>query len=179
MKNALPPIGVVNNLCYQHANGIHAWHLERVDEMKWCEIQNGIRWPKLVDGKGWNEFDESVDIKMDDKVNEICGCKKWMKNPAISLFCTSTISLIHKFYIQFIRSSSTLVKHFIHKGYLDMATFSSKLSFYRLNITFPSTSLHVPGQGKTSYFTLGKWSHKRGKRISLSYPRMGAKSGAI
>jgi hypothetical protein len=33
MKNALPAIGVVNNLYYQHANEFHAWHMERVDEM--------------------------------------------------------------------------------------------------------------------------------------------------
>jgi hypothetical protein len=28
IKNALPAIGVVSNLCYQHANEFHAWHME-------------------------------------------------------------------------------------------------------------------------------------------------------
>ena len=102
-----------------------------------------------------------------------------MKTLAAILFCTSIIYLIHKFYIHFIHSSSTFVKLFIQKGHHEIATFSSKLIFYRLEITFPSTNLHIPGYGKTGYFTLGEWSHKKGKWISLIYLHTGAKSRAF
>jgi hypothetical protein len=102
-----------------------------------------------------------------------------MKKLVATIFCASIIYLIHKFYIHFIRSSSTFVKLFIQKANHEIATFSSILTFYRPDITFPSTSLHVLGQGKMVYFTLGEWSHKKGKWISLNYLHTGAKSRAI
>ena len=144
-----------------------------------CEIQNEICWSKLVDGRGWNEVDENMDLNMDDEMNESCGWKNRMKKVAAILFCASIIYLIHKLYIHFIRSSSIFVKLFIQKCHHEIATFSSKLILYRLDITFPSTSLHVPGQGKMDYFTLREWSHKKGKWICLIYPHTGAKSRAI
>jgi hypothetical protein len=100
-----------------------------------------------------------------------------MKKLVATIFCASIIYLIHKFYIHFICSSSTFVKLFIQKGNYEIATFSSKLTFYRPDIIFPSTSLHVPKQGKIGYFTLGEWSHKKGKWIFLNYPHRGQNPG--